>query len=339
MDWTKSTQFDTLEECCANEFWFDYEGCVNRSPVMFKFEFCVDIQGLVDPQDCQSADKYANVIEDAINDGGDHHYGLSEHELHNRRVLHEDPTTADSVITKIGGVSLSKVDGSTVCGGLLGGQGFINDLTGTIPDIGSAQNTEVNVCGVMTVEEAECKDEACLIEHYDEIVHQLEEFVNYGDLTLAINQRSFNRLPPVPELLNVTALPFSFTTQNALFPATVTGDLNLRWYQGSDLKTCMEKAVFMDYETSYDNLHDCCVREFTWDIEQCCASGGGCPEIGVAVDAAVTDEAGAEDGTSERWYPTWIEGRLCDSKTSFYVGEQSFATREECCAEWFPGNC
>ena len=54
--------FNTIEECCANLFWYDYNGCVGRSPATFKFDFCVDIKGLPDPQDCQSADIFAKVI-------------------------------------------------------------------------------------------------------------------------------------------------------------------------------------------------------------------------------------------------------------------------------------
>mmetsp|Transcript_32451 Transcript_32451/g.58651 ORF Transcript_32451/g.58651 Transcript_32451/m.58651 type:complete len:1622 (-) Transcript_32451:91-4956(-) len=336
-EWTATTQFNTLEECCANEFWYDYDGCVARSPVIFKFEFCVDIQGLVDPQDCQSADVYGNVIEDAVNDGCDHHHGLSESDVHDenvrmRLVIHDDPTSADANITKIGGVSLSKIDGSTVCGGSLGGQGFINELTGTVPDIEAAEATTVNVCGVITVEEGECLDEACLNEHYQELVHELEEFVNNGDLTLAINRRAERRLPPVPELRGVTALPFSLTTQNLLLPATITGDLNLQFYQGSDLTTCTAKSVFQDFEHPYDSLHTCCEKEFSWAINKCCADGGGCPEIGVAAEEEVTDD----NGDVVRFFPTWITGKLCESRTSAFVGETSFATLAECCNQHFP---
>jgi hypothetical protein len=75
-DWTRTTQFDTVEECCANMFWFDFDGCIGRSPVMFKFEFCVDIKGLVDPPDCQTADIFGNVIGDAVNEGCHHTHGL-----------------------------------------------------------------------------------------------------------------------------------------------------------------------------------------------------------------------------------------------------------------------
>jgi hypothetical protein len=355
MAWTDTTQFDTIEECCANEFWFDYEGCVGRSPVMFKFEFCVDVQGLIDPPDCQSADIYANVLEDAVNEGCYHAHGLEgvdyghEHddlggEGHTdggvvrrlNRMLTEvgDLTTTDANITKIGGVSLSKVDGSTVCGGSLGGQGFINELTGTAPDIESASDTIVTICGVITVEEENCKEEACLREHYQAIAHELEEFVDNGDLTLAINRRSASRLPPVPELQVVSALPFSLTTNNLVLPATITGDINFQYFHGSDLETCMEKVVFHEGETPYENLVDCCNAHFQWDVEGCCAKGGGCPEIGVAAIEEVTDAS----GEVLRFFPTWQAGKLCDSKTTFESWEVSYTTLDECCDFHFSGS-
>src|SRR5210317_1662895 len=68
-EWTDTKLFDTLDECCANLFSYDYSGCMGRSPVMFKFEFCFDVGSLLPPIDCQTADIYANVLEDAVNLG------------------------------------------------------------------------------------------------------------------------------------------------------------------------------------------------------------------------------------------------------------------------------
>jgi hypothetical protein len=304
--------------------------------VIFKFEFCVDVQGLVEPHDCQSADIYANVVEEAMNDAMDHHHGLSESELDNHgderrsRSLHEDPTSADSMITKVGGVSLSKVSGSTVCGGSLSGQGFVNELTGTVPDTNAARDTTVSICGVITVEEADCVDEVCLTEHYREIAHDLEDFVDHGDLTLAINEHSINRLPPVPELQVVMALPFSLKTDNLLLPATFTVDINLKYYQDSNPTTCASKAVFTDFEHPYETLHECCEDKFGFNIDRCCADGGGCPEIGVVAAGEITDES----GNAVRFFPTWEQGKLCDSKI-VDVWELSFASLEECCERQF----
>merc|ERR1712194_11708 len=344
-EWTKSTQFDTVEECCANEFWYDYDGCVSRSPIIFKFEFCVDIQGLVEPQDCQSADIYATVVEEAINEAMDHHatHVLSESEFDDHggeddhgderraRSLHADLTSADSMITKVGGISLSKVSGSTVCGGSLSGQGFVNDLTGTTPDIEAARDTTMSICGVITVEEKECVDEACLTEHFHDITHDLENFVDHGDLTLSINEHSTSRLPPVPELQAVMVSPFSLKTMNLVLPATFTGDLNLKYYQGSDLTTCMSKAFFTAFEHPYETLHECCEDKFGYNLDKCCAEGGGCPEIGVVATQGVTDESGG----AVRFFPTWEKGKLCDSKSDFSGWELSYTSLNECCAGHF----
>lgn len=262
--WTDTTQFDTVEECCANEFWFDYTGCVTRSPVTFKFEFCIDIKGLVDPPDCQSADIYANVLEDAINSG------RLVGGLNNTSV----DTSVDANITDIGAVTLTKVGGSTVCGGSLAG-GFINDNTGKAPNIAAAANNVTKICGVMTIEETECKQETCLRQHYQSIAKELSSYVN-GNLTEVINLGATRRLPPVPELLFVSAVRSSSSTKNLLLPATVTGVLNLGYYLGSDLNTCMTKAVFLAYDEKYDNLRDCCTAHFSWNYTGCCALGGGC---------------------------------------------------------------
>jgi hypothetical protein len=48
------------------------------------------------------------------------------------------------------------------------------------------------------------------------------------------------------------------------------------YYLGSDLGTCMEKAVFQAFEEKYDKLIDCCTEHFQWDLDGCCAKGGGC---------------------------------------------------------------
>ena len=224
--WTDTTLFDTVEECCANLFWFDYDACVGQSPVMFKFEFCVDIKGVTDPQDCQSADIFANVIEAAINEGCHHTQGLSDTVFNNTGSSENvgDITSTDTNITKIGSVLLGEVRGTTVCGGSLEGEDFINDLTGTAPDLLAAANKNITVCGVITVKEEECKQVACLNELYTAVKEELHRFVDDGELTLAINRLATTRLPPVPELLNVIGAPLSLTTQNLVLTATITGE-------------------------------------------------------------------------------------------------------------------
>ena len=167
---------------------------------------------------------------------------------------------------------------------------------------------------------------ACLNEHYAAVKEELNRFVDDGDLTLAINRLSTIRLPPVPELLNVIGAPLSLTTQNLVLPATITGDINFKYFRGSNLETCEEKVVFMPSEVSYEKLHDCCRQHFQWNVNLCCAKGGGCPEI-------------SNNSTVQtvRYYPTWVAGQLCGSKPADQIQawEQNYATRNECCANHF----
>ena len=313
-DWTDTTQFDTLDECCANMFWYDIDGCMERSPVMFKFEFCVDVKGLVEPADCQSADIYANVLEDAINAG-----------VNLDAATEEDQDLTDANITSIGNVTLTKVDGSTICGGSLAGQAFINDKTGIVPDIEAAANTVTTVCGVITVEDAVCTEEACLMEHYQNLTQIMKQYVDDGVFTATLNDLAAVRLPPVPELQTVSGEDGSFTSNSLLLPATITGELNFKYYHGSDLSTCMEKTVFLPTETPYDTLYECCSVAFHYDIRGCCLQGGGCEELGI-------------DSDKVEFYPTWAPDKLCDSKlsVSFDAWESNrYDTAAECCKKHF----
>jgi hypothetical protein len=286
---------------------------MERSPVMFKFEFCVDIKGLVEPQDCQSADIYANVLEDAINAG----VNLDE--------AGTDEMT-DANITSIGNVTLTKEKGSTVCGGSLAGQDFINDKTGTIPDIAAAAETITTVCGVITVEDATCTEEVCLREHYQNLTQIMTDYVNDGSFKSNLNAHAQTRLPPVPELQKVSGVDNSFSTSNLLLPSTIAGADNTKFYHGSDLTTCMKKTVFLATETPYDTLHECCKVSFHWDVRSCCINGGGCPELGI-------------DESSIEYYPTWSPDKLCDSKpsASFDAWEVNrFENVKDCCDMFFP---
>jgi len=314
-DWTDTTQFDTLVECCANLFWFDYDGCMQRSPVMFKFDFCVDVEKLVDPPDCQSADIYANVLEDTVNSmlGSDGLVGVDGF---------------DSNITQIGGVFLTKVDGSTICGGSLEGQSFTNENTGKIPDILAAANSTSSICGVITVEEEECAQEDCLREIYSNITSYITSYVNEGRFDKTLLRLATSRLPPVPELQVVKAVNNTVTTSNLLLPGSITGELDLKFFKYNDPATCNEKAFFKPTEVSYETLYSCCQQEYSFDVEKCCLYGGGCPEINVA---------GFDEGVP-RYYATWETGKLCDTKLEFDSWEKSFATLEACCNEWFSGN-
>jgi hypothetical protein len=304
----ETTLFDTLEECCAHKFWFDYDGCLGRSPLIYKFEFCVDIQDLAVPLDCQSADIYGQVLEHAFNVNAD--IGLGE---------------VDAAVTKIGDASLEKVAGNTVCGGSLEGT-FTNDLTGSNPDIAGAAGTTTSVCGVMTVEAGnDCADETCLMAQYQQISQALTEASTTGSLTDSIRDKAITRLPPVPELQAVDA--DNVSVYDVLMPATITGDLETKFFFGTDLSTCSEKPTitFAPGAANYDTLHACCTQHFGWDIAGCCTNGGGCPELPPADDPAEVDG----------YYPTWDSTGLCRYKAGFESWEERFETLEACCTAKF----
>ena len=87
---------------------------------------------------------------------------------------------------------------------------------------------------------------------------KLTNYINDGSLTTSIRERATTRLPPVSELFNVIGISASLETQNLVLPATITGNLNLQYYQGSNLETCAQKAVFMATEVKYEKLYDGC---------------------------------------------------------------------------------
>jgi len=271
-EWTDTKLFDTLDECCANLFSYDYSGCMGRSPVMFKFDFCIDIGSLLPPIDCQTADIYANVLEDAIK------LGLG--------------TASDANITRVGDASLTKVDGSTKCGGSLEGQDFINDLTGTIgqPDLSNLPNS-TSVCGLITTESYDCTKDECLNVIYQNIISALSVYVDDGSLTTNLNSLATTRLPPVEELQVADGIPGSLSTYNLLLPTTISSQLgDLKYFKDND--SCGQKTAFTSWETKYDTLLDCCSANFNWKLNECCTEGGGCgsepPPVSSTTTAATT---------------------------------------------------
>jgi len=407
-EWTDTKLFDTLDECCANLFSYDYSGCMGRSPVMFKFDFCFDIGSLLPPIDCQTADIHANVLEDAIN------LGLGE--------------GSDANITRIGDASLTKVEGSTQCGGSLEGQDFINDLTGTIgqPDLSDLPDS-TTVCGVITTESYDCTADECLNDIYQGIIDSLNVYVD-SEFTTNLNSLATTRLPPVEELQIAEGITGSLSTYNLLLPSTISSQLGDRKYF-KDNDSCGQKTAFATWETKYDTLLDCCSANFNWQLDQCCADGGGCGSndpstttsatttespvttsstVQTTTESPITSTTSStvqsttdvtttsvpvlrffadqsfgadklcnlkplsefesweepytelKDCCTNKWswdyakccngeglggcgdppptvkyYPTWQDGKLCQSKTSFDGWEVSYDTLEDCCTSTF----
>ncbi|KAL7497451.1 hypothetical protein ACHAWT_007422 [Skeletonema menzelii] len=277
-EWTDTKLFDTLDECCANLFSYDYSGCMGRSPVMFKFDFCFDVGSLLPPIDCQTADIYANVLEDAIN------LGLGE--------------GSDANITRVGDASLTKVDGSTQCGGSLEGQDFINDLTGTIgePDLSDLPDS-TTVCGVITTESYDCTGDECLSGIYQSIIGSLGVYIDDESLTTNLNSLATTRLPPVQELQVADGITGSLSTYNLLLPTTISSQLgDLKYFKDND--SCGQKTAFASWETKYDTLLDCCSANFNWQLEVCCAEGGGCGSNDPSTTSATTTTTDATATTT-----------------------------------------
>jgi hypothetical protein len=316
--WSDSTLFDTRDECCANLFYYDFSGCMARSPVEFKFDFCLDVADLVPPMDCQTADIYANVIEDVIN----------------ARLGSE----SDSNITRVGDVSLGKIAGgagSTTCGGSLGGEGFINDNTGTPADL-SNPPPSTTVCGVISTRSTSCGQEDCLTARYDSIVSDMNTYVNDGSMTTALQARATTRLPPVPELKQASSISGTFTTSNLLLPATISSLIGESKYF-KDGTQCGTKTAFAAWESPYNTLLDCCEANFNWQLDACCAAGGGCGTSGASLDEAMPLPGVEEPAVLYKYYPTWMAGSLCDSKPSdqFEVWDMSYNSLADCCKAHF----
>jgi hypothetical protein len=187
------------------------------------------------------------------------------------------------------------------------------------------------------------------MEHYQTLKTKLTHYVNDGGFTTMLNRRATTRLPPVPELYFVSGVDSSFEAQAPLLPATVAGDLDYTYFQGTDLETCDKKpaTAVKSYEVGYDKLGDCCATEFSWNIAVCCAKGGGCETDITSIVVAVP---GTNNGNSitvnttaplpispMRFYPTWVAGQLCGSKPldQLQSWETHFATRSECCEKFF----
>lgn len=322
--WTDTTLFDTKDECCANLFPYDFSGCMDRSPVLFKFEFCLDVGSLLPPIDCQTADIYANVMEDAINQGlGD---------------------ASDANITRVGDATLVKVDGSTQCGGSLGGQGFINDLTGTAPDISDASSySSTSICGVITTESYNCTQDDCLTAIHDSIVTGLNNYVNNGDLTATLQSLATTRLPPVPELQVAVGETGSLNTFNLLLPTTMSDQIGELKY-AKDGEQCVARTAFATWETPYDSLQECCQTNFNWKYDACCDGGGGCNDLSSDPNNNNNDSDSNPNSTGPtpvssptKYYANWIKGQLCDAKPAneFQSWELPYSTLDECCNEKF----
>lgn len=82
---------------------------------------------------------------------------------------------------------------------------------------------------------------------------------------------------------------------------------------------------FESWEEPFDSLEACCIAKFSYDIKGCCESEGmgGC------------GGSGNDEPPPLRYFATWKQGKLCESKRVFEDWEQPFDSLQDCCNEKF----
>jgi len=259
--------FDTLDECCANIFWYDMDGCFSRSRVAFQFEFCLDVSGLDDYSSCP-----IQVIESME---GAMKQGLGEN--------------SEVSLVKFGSTTLTNAGGKTKCIDPLFYQDTAsNQLRGFIGSSGD----NLNICGEV-VTKAECTEELCLREAFDDVVVPFQSYFYNKAFSSALYLASRDSLHPLHVVVS------SFIARKLLLPSTVSSS-KPRKNEAISTKTsaahstftetprfyptyvagelCLSKTSFDSWEESHGTLKECCEAFFSWDFEECCSSlnMGGC---------------------------------------------------------------
>lgn len=205
-DSESSGLYETLEQCCIDEFPYGIDNCLGSSPREMTFEFGIDISQLIEPSNCQDADIIANAIAFAVNN--------------------ELGSESNAFVSAIGCVTISRNTdtGNTECGGCLEGSSFIGDYDGTRLPLANATGVVTRVGGEVSTASSECADSNCFTDLLNSVVSMFSSSVSEGRLTRAILSRASLRVPPVGQLLNVTVLTNSFKYEDATNPFVVTKD-------------------------------------------------------------------------------------------------------------------
>jgi len=254
--------FDTLDECCANMFWFDIDGCSSRSPVAFQFEFCVDISGFDEYSDCPL-----------------HEIQTVEREM--QKGLGPNSTLA---LVQFGSTMLSKVGDETYC---IGPTIHHNFVTNKLRGLSSSQESKTTICGVVVTKETLCSDEACLRANYEKVLGTFEDYVNSRMFLSSLHSSVGDGLHTV-DLRMAEVVALSLTTRKLVFPSNASKDAANEHSANKDTPRfyptyisgtlCHSKTLFDSWEKSYGSLKDCCEAHFSWDFAACCSSlnMGGC---------------------------------------------------------------
>lgn len=264
------SHFDTLEECCANVFWYDMEGCFSRSHVAFEFEFCVDITGFSNDE-CPLSE--IKTIESAMQKG------LT--------------SNSELALLEFGRAALSKVDGKTTCIAptIIYNQDLLSNKLRGLTD---HREANLSICGIVVTKESGCKEEACLRDTFDKVVVPFQSYFYSGVFSSVLHALAGDDSHPFPDLRSVEVEVSSFTTRKLLLPSTATSsklnDETMFQYSATASDTprfyptyisgqlCQSKTAFDSWEQSHSSLKECCEAFFIWDFEACCSSlgMGGC---------------------------------------------------------------
>lgn len=263
------TYFDTLDECCANMFWYGMDGCFSRSHTAFQFEFCIEISGIDEHFNCPLNE--IRAIESAMQNGLDVNSKLS--------------------LVEFGSTALTNVGGGTKCiGPTLHQDAIANQLRG----VDGPHKTKL--CGVVATHEAGCQEENCLRNTYESTLRLFQHYFDSDEFTSALHSLPIGRVRPLLDKHSVEVVPSSFMARKILLPLTVmsvkqieeeaapleysatTTDVPRFYPTYISGQLCQSKTPFDSWEEAYGTLKDCCQAHFSIEYEACCSSSkmGGC---------------------------------------------------------------
>ena len=89
------------------------------------------------------------------------------------------------------------------------------------------------------------------------------------------------------------------------------------------------------FTTHFSSLDECCANIFWYDMEGCIARSHVADFQPLTEEEVLSLEYSSVVSDVPRFYPTFISGQLCHSKTSFDAWEESHDTLKECCQTHF----
>eukprot|EP00986_Skeletonema_menzelii_P003768 scaffold1206_cov105-Skeletonema_menzelii.AAC.3 len=178
--------FDTLEECCEEQVWWDVYGCMQDSPKYLEFEFSIEFADLSEPTNCQNADAIAKRLQDAM-----------------------APAMSSGTEVLVVGIGAVTIDndialGTTQCGGALSGQSYQGDFSlGVDYSDPSGDVTVVTFRVFKDCSSSGCTSDQSIQSLYDETWQSLETYVDSGSMEQDILD-SVNTSPAVPQLQHIS---------------------------------------------------------------------------------------------------------------------------------------